>query len=80
MQEKTSFALFDACARRLDQRKPALILGLNEQCEFFGAAIYNQAVRDVQERLRLRVEEIDIEVHEDEFTYWRKFDQGSKRR
>lgn len=48
--------------------------------EEVGPAVYNQAVRDVQERLRLRVEEIDLEVHEDEFTYWKKFDKGGKRR
>ncbi len=48
--------------------------------EEVGPAVYNQAVRDVQERLRSRVEEIDLEVHEDEFTYWKKFDKGGKRR
>lgn len=48
--------------------------------EEIGPAIYNQAVRDVQERIRLRVEEIDLEVHEDEFTYWKKFEKGGKRR
>ncbi|MEJ8836821.1 DUF2164 domain-containing protein [Ramlibacter sp. AN1133] len=48
--------------------------------EEIAPAIYNQAVRDVQERLRLRVEEIDLEVHEDEFAYWKKFDKGGKRR
>jgi uncharacterized protein (DUF2164 family) len=48
--------------------------------EEIGPAIYNQAVRDVQERLRLRVEEVDLEVHEDEFTYWRKLEKGAKRR
>ena len=48
--------------------------------EEIGPAIYNQAVRDVQERIRLRVEEVDLEVHEDEFTYWRKFDKGAGRR
>lgn len=42
--------------------------------EEIGPAIYNQAVLTVQERLQARVSEIDIEVHEDEFTYWRKFD------
>jgi len=45
-----------------------------------GPAIYNQAVRDVQERLRLRVEEVDLDVHEDEFAYWKKVDKGAKRR
>ena len=48
--------------------------------EEIGPAIYNQAVRDVQERLRLRVEEVDLEVHEDEFGYWKKFDRGARRR
>lgn len=38
------------------------------------------SVRDVQERLRLRVEEVDLEVHEDEFGYWKKFDKPGKRR
>jgi uncharacterized protein (DUF2164 family) len=48
--------------------------------EEIAPAVYNQAVRDVQERLRSRVEEVDFEVHEDEFTYWKKFGQRGKRR
>jgi len=48
--------------------------------EEIGPVIYKQAVRDVQERIRSRVEEVDLEVHEDEFTYWKKFDKGAKRR
>ena len=48
--------------------------------EEIAPAVYNQAVRDVQERLRSRVEEVDLEVHEDEFGYWKKFDRGGKRR
>ena len=40
--------------------------------EEIGPAIYNRAVADVQERLQARVMEVDIEVHEDEFQYWRK--------
>lgn len=43
--------------------------------EDIGPSIYNQAVREVQERLQARVLEVDIEVHEDEFTYWRKYDK-----
>src|SRR5438105_3893406 len=31
--------LLDARPRRLDERQPALILRLNESCEFFGAAL-----------------------------------------
>ena len=48
--------------------------------EEIGPLVYNQAVADVQERLQARVSEIDIEVHEDPFTYWRKFDQAKKKR
>ena len=46
--------------------------------EEVGPLIYNQAVADVQERLQARVAELDIEVHEDEFQYWRKFDRTKK--
>ena len=46
---------------------------LNFFLEEVGPSIYNQAVRDVQERLQLRVAEVDLEIHEDEFAYWRKF-------
>lgn len=42
--------------------------------EEIGPVIYNQAVTDVQERLQARISEIDIEIHEDEFQYWRKYD------
>ena len=35
-------------------------------------SVYNRAVVDVQERLQVRVMEVDLEVHEDEFQYWRK--------
>jgi uncharacterized protein (DUF2164 family) len=48
--------------------------------EEIGPLIYNQAVADVQERLQARVSELDIEIHEDPFTYWRKFDQAKKKR
>jgi len=37
-----------------------------------GPLVYNQAVADVQERLQMRVSELDIEHHEDAFQYWRK--------
>jgi uncharacterized protein (DUF2164 family) len=48
---------------------------LNFFVEEIGASIYNQAVADAQERLQMRVMELDIECHEDEFGYWRKFDR-----
>ena len=48
---------------------------LNFFVEEIGPSIYNQAVADAQERLQMRVLELDIECHEDEFGYWRKFDR-----
>lgn len=35
-----------------------------------GPTIYNQAVAEAQERLQARVAELDIELHEDAFTWW----------
>lgn len=46
--------------------------------EEIGPLVYNQAVADVQERLQQRVMELDIEVHEEEFPYWRKFERKGK--
>ena len=48
--------------------------------EEIGPSIYNRAVADVQERLGARVAELDIEVHEDEFGYWRKYEKEKQRR
>ncbi len=48
--------------------------------EEIGPSIYNQAVADVQERIQIRVSELDIEIHEDEFQYWRKFDAARKKK
>ena len=48
--------------------------------EEIGPSIYNRAVADVQERLGARVAELDIEVHEEEFDYWRKYDKARQRR
>lgn len=45
---------------------------LNFFVEEIGPSLYNQAVLDVQERLQTRIMELDIEVHEDEFGYWKK--------
>ncbi|NML46986.1 DUF2164 domain-containing protein [Ramlibacter sp. G-1-2-2] len=46
--------------------------------EEIGPAIYNKGVLDVQERLQTRVSEIDLEVHEDEFQYWRRFEKARR--
>lgn len=48
--------------------------------EELGPLVYNQAVADVQERLQARISELDIEVHEDAFQYWRKFDHEKKKK
>ncbi len=53
--------------------------------EEIGPSIYNQAVTDAQARLHERVTELgdrvaelDIEVHEQEFGYWQKYDALNK--
>jgi uncharacterized protein (DUF2164 family) len=48
--------------------------------EEVGPLVYNRAVADVQERLAVRVSELDIEFHEDEFDYWRKVQKAKKGR
>ena len=48
---------------------------LNFFVEEVGPCIYNQAVLEVQERLQTRIMELDIEVHEDEFGYWKKHEK-----
>jgi len=48
--------------------------------EEIGPLVYNQAVTDVQERLQARIAELDIEVHEEPFQYWQKFDRQAKAR
>lgn len=46
--------------------------------EEIGPLIYNQAVSQVQERLLERVQELDIECHEDELQYWRRRQAGTR--
>ena len=48
---------------------------LNFFLEEIGPSVYNLGVGDAQERLQMRVTELDIEVHEDEFRYWAKYDK-----
>jgi uncharacterized protein (DUF2164 family) len=40
-----------------------------------GPSIYNRAIADAQERLQMRIAELDIECHADEFRYWHKADR-----
>jgi uncharacterized protein (DUF2164 family) len=46
--------------------------------EEIGPSIYNKAVLDVQERLQARLSELDLEVHEEEFQYWRKYERPAR--
>lgn len=48
--------------------------------EEIGPSIYNKGVADAQERLQQRVSELDFEVHEAEFGYWRKFEKAGRRK
>jgi len=48
---------------------------LNFFLEEIGPSVYNRAVAEVQERLQVRLSEIDLEVHEDEFQYWRRYEK-----
>ena len=41
--------------------------------EEIGPSIYNRAVSDAKERMLMRVEDLEFEVQEDEFQYWRKY-------
>ena len=48
--------------------------------EEIGPTVYNKAVSEVQERLQVRLSEIDLEVHEDEFQYWRRYEKQRGRK
>ena len=48
--------------------------------EELGPLVYNQAVAEVQERLQQRIAELDIELHEQPFAYWPRYDRQKPRR
>jgi uncharacterized protein (DUF2164 family) len=48
--------------------------------EEIGPTLYNRGVADAQERMQARVSELDIDVHEEEFDFWRKYDKAKVRR
>lgn len=52
---------------------------LNFFLEEVGPCVYNKAVAEVQERIQMRVSELDIECHEDEFAYWKKHEKPARR-
>ena len=43
-----------------------------------GPVIYNRAISDAQTRLQERVAELDVEVYEEEFSYWAKGRKGQR--
>ena len=51
---------------------------LNFMLEEIGPSVYNRGVADAQERMQMRVSELDIEVHEDEFRYGAKYDKPKR--
>lgn len=48
--------------------------------EEIGPCIYNQAVRDAQNHLQTRIQELDFEVYAEEFSFWSKQSASNKRR
>jgi hypothetical protein len=71
-------ALLPRASRREDRQRSAGAL-LGYFLEEIAPLVYNQAVADVQERLLARVTEVDIDVHEEPFAYWRKFDRAGRK-
>ncbi|TDR80636.1 DUF2164 domain-containing protein [Paludibacterium purpuratum] len=74
-------SLYKYCQRNLEE--PLGNLATEALLDFFieeiGPAIYNQAVADAQARMLVRVQELDMEVNEEAFLYWRN-DKGAKSR
>lgn len=46
--------------------------------EEIGPTIYNQGVADAQRRIQARAADLDFEVHEEVFPYWRKLGKPLK--
>ena len=46
--------------------------------EEVGPSVYNRGVADAQERMQMRLGELDIEIHEDEFGYWRRQERSRR--
>ena len=69
------------CREHLDEPVGNVTAGglLAFMVEEIGPLIYNQAVADVQERLQARLAELDIEVHEEPFQYWRRRERPAGR-
>ncbi|WP_321817740.1 MULTISPECIES: DUF2164 domain-containing protein [unclassified Paraburkholderia] len=48
--------------------------------EEIAPAVYNRAIADAQERMQARIVELDIDLHEEPFEYWRKFETPRRRK
>ena len=46
--------------------------------EEIAPCVYNKAVADAQERMQLRLSDLEFEIQEEVFSYWRKFDKQQK--
>lgn len=51
---------------------------LNFFLEEIGPLIYNQAVAEAQERMLMRAQELDIELHEEPLQYWPRRSRTSR--
>jgi len=69
-------------AENMDERIGNIAAGalLGFFLEEIGPSVYNQAVAEVQEKLQMRVSELDLEVHEDEFPFWPRQAKAGKGR
>jgi uncharacterized protein (DUF2164 family) len=58
---------------RLEQRIGNIAAGglLSFFLQEIGPLVYNQAVAQAQEAMLERIQELDIALHEDEFSYWK---------
>jgi uncharacterized protein (DUF2164 family) len=65
------------CRENLDEPVGNILAGalLGFFLEEIAPCVYNKAVADVQERIQMRVMELDIECHEEAFVHWRKVDR-----
>lgn len=48
--------------------------------EEIAPAVYNKAIADAQESMQARIVDLDIDLHEEPFQYWRKYAQPKRRR
>lgn len=47
--------------------------------EEIAPGVYNKAIADAQESMQARIVDLDIDLHEEPFQYWRKYAQPRRR-